>query len=69
MKLTIDLDDAWADDETIAEALRRAIEGTLTSQVQAMIRDELKKRHAELREVVTRRLAQNIKHLQAEVLK
>lgn len=69
MKLTIDLDDAWADDSTIAQVLRDAVEGTLKAQVQTMVRDELKKRHVELRAVVTKRLAQNLKHLQEEALK
>lgn len=67
MKLTIDLDDAWADDETIAEALKQAILGTLTSQVQAMVRDELKQRRQELQTIVKKRLEQNMKHLKVEV--
>jgi 3-keto-L-gulonate-6-phosphate decarboxylase len=68
MKLMIDLDDAWADDETIAQALREAVEATLRAQVQAMVREELKLRRNELLAVVKKRLAKNIQHLEQEVL-
>src|SRR5512146_217821 len=69
VKLTIDLEDAWADDQSIADAIREAVLGTIKNQVQAAVRDELKQRYNELRAAVAKRVEQNMKHLQQEVLK
>ena len=68
MKLVINLEDWAFDDNSIADAIRDAVLGTVKSQVQTIVREELKKRHAELRAAVVKRVDKNMQHLAKEAL-
>jgi len=56
LTLDIDLDDAWADDQSIALAIKEVVLGTIRTQCQRLAREVFKEREKEFRKVVTKRV-------------